>query len=122
AEAQPRQQGLVNVNVSDVTIQIPVGIAANVCDVNVNVLVSGLVSGPTACQSGTIALAQDQGGGGQGANQRGLINVNLSDVNAQVPVAVAANICGVDVNVLVHLLAQGPVDCTSFGRSAAVSR
>ena len=116
------QRGLVNVNVTDVTVQLPIGVAANLCGVNVNVLVSGLVNGPTACQAGSIALAQDQGGGGgnSGANQRGLINVNVSDVTAQVPVSLAANICGVNVNVLVGLLGQGPVDCTAFGRSAAV--
>jgi hypothetical protein len=121
ARAQ-NQRGLVNVNVSDVTVQVPVGVAANICDVNVNVLASALASGPTDCQAGTIALADNQEPGGPPARQQGLINVNLMNVDAQVPVSVAANICGVRVNVLVSLLRQGPVDCTAFGRSAAVSR
>jgi putative N-acetylmannosamine-6-phosphate epimerase len=36
--AQPNQRGLVNVAVVDNTIQIPIGIAANVCGVTVNLL------------------------------------------------------------------------------------
>jgi hypothetical protein len=38
ASAQPRQQGLVNVDLGNVTLQVPIGVAANVCDVNVAVL------------------------------------------------------------------------------------
>ena len=37
ASAQ-QQQGLVNVNVGDVTVQLPIAVAANVCNVNVAVL------------------------------------------------------------------------------------
>lgn len=120
--AQAQQSGLVNVNITDVTIQIPIGVAANICGVAVNVLTSALAQGPTSCQSGTIALANDQGGGSPPPHQNGLINVNIQNVDVQAPIAVAANVCGVSVNVLVHLLGQGPVDCTAFGRSAAVSQ
>jgi hypothetical protein len=119
--AQAQQEGLVNVNISDVTVQIPVGVAANICDVNVNVLTSQLAQGPTDCQSGTIALAEDEGEDSPPPQQQGLINVNLTDVNAQVPIAIAANVCGVRVNVLVSLLDDGPVDCTAFGRAATVT-
>ena len=121
AHAQ-NQRGLVNVNVSDVTVQIPVAVAANLCGVNVNVLSAGLLQGPTDCQSGAIALADDQNPDGGHGNQNGLVNVNITDVTAQVPISLAANICGVNVNLLVQALAQGPVDCTAFGRSAAVFR
>jgi hypothetical protein len=121
-EAQTTQEGLVNVNIEDVTIQIPVGVAANICDVDINVLVSDMQQGPTSCQAGTISLANDEGGGGRPARQEGLVNVNLQDVSAQVPIAVAANVCNVAVNILVQELQQGLVDCQAFGRNAAVSR
>src|SRR5262245_3175115 len=87
------QQGLVNVNVEDVTVQVPVGVAANVCDVTVAVLAGTVLGGPTQCnaEGGSIAVVPDGGGGGN-TNQRGLVNVNLQDVTAQIPIGVAANI------------------------------
>jgi hypothetical protein len=36
--ASAQQEGLVNVNVEDVTIQVPIGVAANVCNLDVAVL------------------------------------------------------------------------------------
>jgi hypothetical protein len=56
--------------------------------------------------------------------QEGLINVNVSDVdvgviaNVQVPVAIAANVCGVAVNVLARQL-PGDVECDAEAQSAA---
>lgn len=38
ASAAVQQEGLVNVALEDVTIQVPIGVAANVCDLNVAVL------------------------------------------------------------------------------------
>jgi len=49
----------------------------------------------------------------------GLVNVtvtnvlNNNDVNVQVPIGVAANVCGVQANVLAQGGVQEPVDCTS---------
>ena len=43
-----------------------------------------------ACAAAAPALAQ----------QTGLVNVEIGDVTVAVPVAVAANICGVDVNII----------------------
>jgi hypothetical protein len=49
----------------------------------------------------------------------GLVNINVTDVltnndvAVQVPVGVAANVCGLSVGVLAELAGQGPVDCTS---------
>jgi hypothetical protein len=36
-----------------------------------------------------------------------------NDVNVQVPIGVAANVCGIQANVLAHGGVQEPVDCTS---------
>lgn len=49
----------------------------------------------------------------------GLVNVTVTDVlsgdqiNVQVPVGVAANVCGVQANVLAQGGIQEPVDCSS---------
>jgi hypothetical protein len=49
----------------------------------------------------------------------GLVNItvfdvlNNTDVNVQVPIGVAANVCGVQANVLAQGGIQEPVDCTS---------
>jgi hypothetical protein len=59
--------------------------------------------------------------------QEGLINVNVSDIdvgviaNVQVPVAIAANVCGVAVNVLAEQL-PGDVQCDADAQSAADSQ
>jgi hypothetical protein len=49
----------------------------------------------------------------------GLVNITITDllnnnqVNVQVPVGVAANVCGVQANVLAQGNTTSPVDCTS---------
>jgi hypothetical protein len=50
ASAQP-QQGLVNVNIEDVTVVIPINAAANICGVSVAVLVEQLEFGPVECDA-----------------------------------------------------------------------
>ena len=39
--------------------------------------------------------------------------LNNNEVNVQVPIGVAANVCGVQANVLAEGNVQEPVDCTS---------
>ena len=51
AIAAPQQTGLVNVNIDDVTIQVPIAVAANLCDINVNVLAVQLRNGQTECDA-----------------------------------------------------------------------
>jgi hypothetical protein len=131
AEAQPTQEGLVNVLVDGVNVQIPIGVAANVCGVAVNVLATAENFGDVDCDSEVIVIAEGNdrngnGGNGNGGNgngrqgdQSGLVNVAITDVNVQVPVAVAANICGVAVNVLAQAEDFGEVTCTSQAISIA---
>jgi hypothetical protein len=130
ASAQPQnvnQEGLVNVNVGDVTILENVGVgvaanvAANICGVQVNaaVLAQQVVvndAAPVICETGAQSAPVDltitnpdpggpPGGGPQNVDQSGLVNVNVGDVtilrNVAVGVAanVAANVCGVQANV-----------------------
>jgi coenzyme F420-reducing hydrogenase gamma subunit len=118
------QSGLINANISDNTVQVPVAVAANICDVDVNVLVQNLVeTGQTTCEADAdgIATAAGGGGGGGGANQEGLVNINIEDNTVQIPISVAANVCDVSVNVLAQDLSDGSATCgaNSFSRANA---
>ena len=110
AQAQT-QEGLVNVNVSDVQVQLPIAIAANICDVAVNVLAEQIREGDTTCTATTDSDAVFENGDGDAPQQEGLVNVNISDLTIQVPVAVAANICDVAVNVLARQVRTGDAQC-----------
>jgi hypothetical protein len=119
------QDGLVNVNVSDVVVQAPISVVANVCDVTVAVLVSRLVDGASPCDAtGTAdAITPVEGSTPTEAppvDQEGLVNVNLTGVTVQVPVALAAVICDVEVAVLVDDLSDGSAPCNSSAESGAM--
>ena len=75
-----RQDGLVNLALTDVVIQAPVSIAANICGVAVNVLATQLGSGPVSCIALGGAMATRGGdGGGNNVQQRGLVNIAVTD-------------------------------------------
>jgi hypothetical protein len=120
ASGQTSQRGLVNVNLEDIDIAIPVAVAANVCDVSVNALADQIGTGNTACttdaESGAVF---GPGGSNGGAQQRGLVNVNVADVVVLVPVSVAANICDLDVNVLAQQREFGRTTCDAVAQSQA---
>ena len=105
----PPQQGLVNVNVSGVRIQVPIAVAANICDVNVNVL-ARQIDAPAQCDVNAESDAVSAGIESPPPRQDGLVNVNISDVIVQIPITVAANVCDVNVNVLASQL-DSPVRC-----------
>ena len=113
------QDGLVNVNADDVNIQVPISVAAGICGVAVNVLATAPSIGSFDCETDGVALAQNDGGDGGPVRQRGLINVNLSDVDAQVPVSVAATVCGVSVGVLSMAPSLSDVVCDTEGVALA---
>jgi hypothetical protein len=104
-----RQSGLVNINVEDNVVQIPVALAANICNVDVNVLVGRLrdtgrsVCDATAFSSATVT---PRDGGNGSTRQDGLINVNIEDNTVQIPIAAAANVCDVDVAILVGAILE----------------
>jgi hypothetical protein len=120
AAAQPNQSGLVNVAVVDNTVQIPIGIAANVCGVAVNILASATATAPVDCTAVAGAEATSTGnGGGGGGNQQGLVNLFVADNTIQVPIGIAANICGVAANVLASNTVSGPASCDAMGNGTA---
>ncbi|MGH3104207.1 MAG: hypothetical protein ACRDN6_08960 [Gaiellaceae bacterium] len=113
---------LVNVQVGDITILVPIAVAANLCDINVNVLAQQLETGDTSCDADAESIASPGTGDGGGAGHTAgdsLVNVQIGDITAQLPIAVAANVCDVAVNVLARQLQLGPVSCTAVADSTA---
>ena len=120
AAAAPTQEGLVNVNVSDVTVQVPIGVAANLCDINAAILAQAADVGGAECDATAESIAtRGPGGGGSAPDQEGLVNVNISDITVQAPVSVAANICDVNVAVLAAALDAGESTCTATAETLA---
>jgi hypothetical protein len=120
AGAQVRQEGLVNVAITDTTVQVPVGVAANICGVAVNVLATAANVGDVDCTATGVAIAEHENGGGGGpVMQEGLVNLAVTNTTIQVPIAIAANVCGLAVNVLARALNAGDVTCTATGVSKA---
>ena len=66
----------------------------------------------------TMALSMATGAMAQ-TNQSGLVNVNVDDNVVQVPIAIAANICGVTVAVLANALEDGEATCDALAASGA---
>lgn len=121
ASAAPQQSGLINVNVTDLDVQVPVAVAANICDVNVAVLVQDLVDDAATCTAdgqsvGTVTRSPD----GPGARQEGLVNVSLDDVAVQIPITVAANVCDVNVAVLTGLVLDDSTPCIADADGNAI--
>jgi hypothetical protein len=119
AGAQTQQQGLVNVAITDAAVQVPVGIAANICGVAANVLSQAANIGDVDCTATGVAVAEHEGSNGGPVMQEGLVNLAITDLTVQIPVAVAANVCGVSVNVLARALNRGGIDCEATGVSRA---
>lgn len=121
APAQAQNQAgdsLVNVQISDLNVLVPVGIAANLCDVNANVLAAQARQGGAQCTAdadSTASPGRGGGGGGGGNNQAGnsLVNVQIDDTTVAIPIAVAANICDVNVNILALQIREGGATCNA---------
>jgi hypothetical protein len=118
AAAQP-QTGLINVDISGNTVQVPVSVAANLCGTTVAVLAQGVQTGEVDCTANADAVATSAGPRDGGGPQEGLINVRLNNNEVQVPISVAANICGTTVVILAQDLALGDSTCDARGNSRA---
>lgn len=120
AVAQTNQGGLVNVAVTGNTVQVPLGVAANICGVNAAVLSQGLQTAPVDCSAIGNATATSMGTGSPGSTtQNGLVNIAVTDNTIQIPVSAAANICGVGVGVLSQFVGTGQTACTARSSSSA---
>ena len=47
------------VDIDDVTIQVPLAIAANVCDIDINVLAAQVAAGDTTCDAAAVSSARN---------------------------------------------------------------
>jgi hypothetical protein len=115
------QEGLVNVFVSDVYVQVPVGVAANICEVNANVLSEQKRQGGALCEADADSSARVNEGAcdADTPTQSGLVNVTLQNVCIQIPVGIAANVCEANVNVLARQQRTGEATCEAVARPIA---
>src|SRR3954452_3564019 len=114
------QEGLVNVDLTGNTIQVPIGVAANVCDVTVAALSTNTFGGDSVCTAVSRPSSRAGGGGGGGGGvQRGLVNVSVTDNTVQVPIGIAANVCDVSVAVLSSGTFTGNDLCSAVTRPSA---
>lgn len=115
------QEGLININAQDITVQAPIAIAANLCDVTVAVLAQDLADGEAVCNASAESTATRERGSGDGpVQQNGLVNVNLTDVAVQIPISAAVNVCDVSVLVLATVtLPAEDVTCEAIADAVA---
>ena len=104
---------LVNVQAGDVTVLLPIAIAANVCDTSVNLLARQTKDGTATCDAVADSEASPPQGPGGHQNNAGdsLVNVQIGDVNVLVPIGIAANICDTSANVLAEQNKSGRTTC-----------
>src|SRR3954454_24323543 len=114
-----QQDGLVNVDLTGNTIQVPIGVAANVCDVTVAALATNTFGADSVCTAASRPSAGGGGGGGGGGAQRGLVNVAVTGNTVQVPIGIAANVCDVTVAVLSSGTFAGNDLCSEVSRPTA---
>ena len=123
ASAATQQNGLVNVSLTDTTIQVPVAVAANVCNVTANVIAANnFTPNGSPCTATSMPSATGGGGGGGNTSQQGLVNVSLTGTTVQIPIGIAANVCNVTANVIAsgNFTPNGGV-CTSVSRPSATA-
>jgi hypothetical protein len=123
AMAAQNQAGnsLVNVQIGDVTVLVPVAVAANICDVNVNVLAQQNRGGTPTCTADATSVADPGADVGNSSNTAGdsLVNVQAGDVLLQLPIGVAANVCDVNANVLAEQNRLGQAACDAVATPSA---
>lgn len=72
----------------------------------------------TATSTSTATPGQSGGGGNQAGNS--LVNVQLADTTVAIPIAVAANICDVNVNALIaQQVRDGGATCEATSNANA---
>jgi hypothetical protein len=112
---------LVNVQAGDITVLLPIAVAANVCDTSVNALAQQTEVGPTTCTAvaDPEATAPQGPGGHQNNAGNSLVNVQIGDITILAPIGVAANICDTNVNVLAEQNKLGRTTCDAVATPEA---
>jgi hypothetical protein len=119
ADAQPRQEGLVNVFIDNTTVQVPIAVAANVCDVTVGVLSGLMLDDAAPCDADGNATADAPEGTAARPDQSGLVNLTLTDTTVQIPIGIAANVCDVSAAVLAGPFFDDSDTCTAVADPVA---
>ncbi|MBA3347315.1 MAG: hypothetical protein H0T13_02010 [Actinobacteria bacterium] len=90
-------------------------VAANLCDIDVNVLAGQLETGDTSCDADAESIASpgDGSAGSKNTGGNSLVNVQIGDITALIPIAVAANVCDVAVTILARQLDTGDATCNA---------
>ncbi len=112
------QEGLVNVAIGDVTILVPVSVAANICDTTVAILADNVDEAAQCTATAESLATPGAGGGSPNQQQEGLVNVAVGDVFVAVPVSVALNLCDTTIAVLAEN-ADEAAQCTATAESLA---
>ena len=121
AGAPVDQDGLANINLTGTSVQVPVALAATVCDLEVAVLVDDLSDGAAPCPASSESNAEITTPDGGPVEQDGLVNVNITDLVVQVPVSLAANVCDVTVAALVDTAEDTAAPCDAAGAAEALT-
>jgi hypothetical protein len=98
-----------------------VAVAADICGVQANVIATNTFGGNAICTSTSSSTATGGGGGGGTTTQEGLVNVALTGNTVQVPVGVAADVCGVAVNVITSGTFGGNAVCSTIAQPGATA-
>jgi hypothetical protein len=101
-------------------VLVPISVAANICDLNVNVLATQERQAGAVCNATAESIASPGASPSGGpVNQEGLVNVNIQDITILAPISIAANVCDVNVNVIAEQLRQGGAECDATAESLA---
>ena len=122
APASAQQEGLINVAITDNTVQVPISVAAAICNTQVAVLAQNLEQGNSECDVNANSEADAVEPGGDGAatpTQTGLVNVAIVGNTVQVPVGIGAALCNTQVGLLAQDVRQGDAACTAEASSRA---
>lgn len=114
--------GLVNVQIGTIEVNVPVAVAANLCDINVALLVGDFRDdGDATCTATAESIATPGPGAGTGPiniGGPGLVNVQIGGLFVDLPIGIAANICDVNAAVLVGMFEDdGDATCTATATS-----
>jgi hypothetical protein len=116
-----QQEGLVNVAIGNVIVQVPVGVAANICDTTIAILAENADEAAQCTATAETFASSGRGNGGSpNQQQNGLVNVAIGNVIVQAPIGVALNLCDTTVAVLAEN-ADEAAQCTATAESIATA-
>ena len=115
---------LVNVQIGTIEVNVPVAVAANLCDINVALLVADFRDdGDAECEADAESIASPGSNPGAGTGPiniggPGLVNVQIGGLFVDLPIGIAANLCDINAAVLVGMFTdESDATCTATADS-----